>query len=115
MNISVENQGDILIVDDKAENLAVLREFLEQAGFKVRPALSGSLALKAVAASLPELILLDIRMPGMDGFEVCRALKADPLSRDIPVIFVSALQDLSDRTAAFAAGGVDYVSKPFFE
>jgi PAS domain S-box-containing protein len=61
------------------------------------------------------LILLDIRMPGMDGFEVCRALKADPLSRDIPVIFVSALQDLSDRTAAFAAGGVDYVSKPFFE
>jgi PAS domain S-box-containing protein len=115
MNMPAENQGNILIVDDKVENLAVLGELLTQAGFKVRPALSGELALKAVVASLPDLILLDIRMPGMDGFAVCRALKADPCSRDIPVIFVSATQDLPDRTAAFAAGGVDYVSKPFFE
>ena len=107
--------GSILIVDDTPNNLAVLVTLLEKAGFKVRPALSGEVALKAVAASLPDLILLDIRMPDMDGFEVCRILKADPRSRDVPVIFVSAMQDLSDRTAAFAAGGVDYISKPFFE
>lgn len=115
MNTPERSRGNILIVDDMPENLAVLSALLLQAGFKVRPALSGALALKAVAANLPELILLDVRMPGMDGFAVCRALKADPRSRDVPVIFLSAMQDLSDRTAAFAAGGVDYVSKPFFE
>ncbi|MEI7611609.1 MAG: response regulator [Betaproteobacteria bacterium] len=115
MNMRTEDHGNILIVDDKADNLAVLSELLEQSGFKVQPALFGELALRAVAARKPDLILLDICMPEMDGFEVCRALKADPLSRDIPVIFVSAMLDLADRTAAFAAGGVDYVSKPFFE
>ena len=97
MNMSSEPLGSILIVDDKADNLAVLSGLLEQSGYRVRPALSGELALKAVAASLPELILLDIRMPGMNGFEVCRALKADPRSRDIPVIFISAMQDLPNR------------------
>ena len=115
MNTPERSRGNILIVDDKPENLAVLSDLLVQAGFKVRPALSGALALNALAGSLPELILLDVRMPGMDGFAVCRALKADPRSRDIPVIFLSAIQDLSDRTAAFAVGAVDYVSKPFFE
>lgn len=105
--------GDILIVDDNPNNLAVLRALLGAAGYKVRPALSGAIALRAVAASLPDLILLDVRMPAIDGYETCRRLKADPRSRDIPVIFISALQDTQDKLSGFAIGGVDYVAKPF--
>jgi putative two-component system response regulator len=107
------DQGSIVIVDDNPNNLQVLSSILQQAGFKVRPALSGEIALRAIAASAPDLVLLDIRMPGMDGYETCQRLKADAATLDIPVIFISALTETADKLAAFRAGGVDYVSKPF--
>ena len=109
------DRGDILIVDDQPNNLKILTSILEQHGYKVRPALSGELALKAVRNSLPDIILLDILMPGMDGFEVCKQLKADEKTGRIPVIFVSALEDITHKMKAFAVGGVDYISKPFHE
>lgn len=104
---------EILIVDDTPANLSVLSMMLSKAGYKVRPAISGEIALRAVEADLPDLILLDIRMPEMDGFEVCRRLKADPRTHDIPVIFISALSEIDDKLAAFNVGGVDYITKPF--
>lgn len=113
MASSAQDSGGIVIVDDNADNLHVLGGMLQQAGFKVRPALSGEMALPAIRTIPPDLILLDIRMPGMDGYEVCARLKADAHSRDIPIIFISALQETEDKLAAFRAGGVDYISKPF--
>ena len=109
------DKGDILIVDDQPNNLKILTSILEQHGYKVRPALSGELALKAVRNSFPDIILLDILMPGMDGFEVCKQLKADEKTSRIPVIFISALEDITHKMKAFAVGGVDYISKPFHE
>jgi len=109
---NIEN-GGIVIVDDNPNNLQVLSNILQKAGFKVRQALSGEIALRAIAASPPDLILLDIRMPEMDGYETCRRLKADPETQDIPVVFISALTETNDKLAAFSSGGVDYVSKPF--
>lgn len=105
--------GDILVVDDNPANLRLLTDTLSQRGYGVRVAASGAQTLKTVALSSPELILLDIRMPGMDGFEVCERLKQDPATRGIPVIFLSALSDLEDKARAFALGGADYVTKPF--
>lgn len=113
MNEQIALPGNIVIVDDQANNLRVLSGILQQAGYKVRPALDGEVALKAIRTAPPDVILLDIRMPGMDGYEVCRQLKADEKTREIPVIFISALHDVEDKLAAFQAGGVDYVSKPF--
>jgi signal transduction histidine kinase len=107
------SEPTILIVDDTPENLDVLRQLLEDAGFRVRPADSGALALASLQRSPADLILLDIRMPNMDGYEVCRRLKADAATCDIPVIFLSALNDPLDKLKAFESGGVDYVSKPF--
>jgi two-component sensor histidine kinase len=107
--------SNILIVDDNPENLRLLIELLERASFRVRPALSGEIALKAVEISAPDLILLDIRMPGIDGFETCRRLKAQETTRNIPVIFISAMTDLKEKLGAFRVGGVDYVMKPFQE
>jgi putative nucleotidyltransferase with HDIG domain len=107
------DRGSIVIVDDNANNLQVLSSMLQQEGYKVRPALSGEQALRAISASPPDLVLLDIRMPGMDGYETCRRLKATPATAGIPVIFISALAESEDKLAAFAIGGVDYVSKPF--
>jgi PleD family two-component response regulator len=107
------NEGSILIVDDKPENLTVLRQILTEHGFRVRPAISGEIALKTVQADLPDLILLDIVMPNMDGYEVCRKLKADEQTRQVPIIFISALDELADKVKAFSAGGVDYITKPF--
>ena len=104
---------EIMIVDDQPENLTVLRKMLSEEGFVVRPAISGPLALKAVRETPPDLILLDIMMPEMDGFEVCRRLKEDEDLRDIPVIFVSALNETVDKLRGFALGAVDYVAKPF--
>ncbi len=104
---------DILIVDDTPENLQVLTGLLQSRGYKVRPVPSGKLALQAARNMAPDLILLDIKMPEMDGFEVCRRFKADSQLAEIPVIFLSALSDLSDKVEAFRAGGVDYVTKPF--
>src|SRR5258708_14565227 len=105
---------DILIVDDTAANLGVLSAMLTPQGYTVRPAINGELALKTAQTATPDLILLDIRMPDMDGYEVCKQLKRDERTRDIPVIFISALNDLDDKLKAFQVGGVDYFNKPFY-
>jgi formate hydrogenlyase transcriptional activator len=106
---------DILIVDDVSGNLKLLMNLLIPAGYKVRPASNGAEALAAVAQKKPDLILLDIKMPGMDGFEVCTRLKADDQSKTIPIIFISALEETADKVKAFQIGGVDYIIKPFQE
>jgi CheY-like chemotaxis protein len=103
----------ILIVDDNPVNLGVIVEHLEYRGFDVAVALGGEEALDRARFLKPDLILLDVMMPGIDGFETCRRLKAAPETSAIPVIFMTALGDVSDKTEGFAAGGVDYVSKPF--
>ncbi|HVU18137.1 MAG TPA: hybrid sensor histidine kinase/response regulator [Candidatus Didemnitutus sp.] len=108
-----EKPGDILVVDDTPANLQLLVGMLKEQGWKVRPVPSGEMALRAVNASPPDLILLDITMPGMDGFEVSRQLKNNPATRSIPIIFISALDETEQKVRAFAAGGVDYVTKPF--
>ena len=106
-------KNNILIVDDTPENLSVLRQLLTDQGYQVRPALSGELALKAVKAHPPDLILLDILMPEMDGYEVCRILKSNEETAHIPIIFISALTEIKGIIKAFQAGGVDYITKPF--
>ncbi|MEE9358243.1 MAG: PAS domain S-box protein, partial [Sedimenticolaceae bacterium] len=108
-------EDDILIVDDEIPNLRLLSELLEKEGYQVRPAAKAQTAIESALAKPPGLVLLDVRMPEMDGFEVCRRLKTDERTRDIPIIFVSALQDIEDRVRGFEAGGVDYISKPFQE
>ena len=107
--------NDILIVDDEIPNLKLLTQLLTQAGHLVRAAERPQLAINAALAHPPALILLDVKMPEMDGFEVCRRLKKDERTRDIPVIFISALQDAEDKVRGFEAGGVDFISKPFQE
>ena len=107
------SRGIILAVDDSAESLQILTEVLADAGYDVRPADTGELALASLGANKPELILLDIRMPGIDGFEVCRRIKAGTETRDIPLIFLSAVTDTGDRVEGLRLGAVDYVSKPF--
>lgn len=102
-----------MIVDDVPANLNLLTGILKQQGYKVRPAPDGGLALDAARHSPPDLILLDIHMPEMDGFEVCRRLKADEALKEIPVLFISALTETRDKIQAFDAGGVDYITKPF--
>ncbi|MCU7934827.1 MAG: response regulator [Candidatus Thiodiazotropha sp. (ex Dulcina madagascariensis)] len=111
--MSGERGADILVVDDNPDNLHLLTDMLAGQGYVVRPAASGRFALRAVVARSPDLILLDFRMPEMDGIQVCERLKADEGLRDIPVIFVSALDDISDKLRGFAVGGVDFVVKPF--
>lgn len=106
-------QQMILIVDDFPDNLRVLSSTLTEQGYQVRCAKNGSMALRGVQATLPDLILLDINMPDMDGYEVCQKLKASPCTRDIPVIFISALDDVLDKVKAFDVGGIDYIPKPF--
>jgi DNA-binding NtrC family response regulator len=108
-----DKKGNILIVDDTPENLTVLRQMLTAHGYRVRAALSGEIALKSVQADPPELILLDILMPEMDGYEVCSILKSKERFDRIPVIFISALTEVEDIVKAFHAGGVDYITKPF--
>jgi serine phosphatase RsbU (regulator of sigma subunit) len=104
---------DILIVDDKPANLRLLSQMLAGQGYRVRAVTGGARALESAHATPPSLILLDIRMPEMSGYEVCERLKADERTRDVPVIFISALDDLQDKVHAFKAGGVDYITKPF--
>ena len=108
-----EQAGLILAVDDNPVNLDILMDLLRPAGFKVHTAPSGRLAFESARLSPPDLVLLDIRMPGMDGFEVCERLKADPVLREIPVIFLSALENVEDKIRAFRSGGTDYLTKPF--
>ncbi len=105
--------ADILVVDDTAANLYLLVRLLAEHGYKVRPSMNGRLALAAAQISPPDLILLDIMMPEMDGYELCEHLKADRRTRDIPVIFISALGGALDKVRAFTVGGVDYITKPF--
>lgn len=104
---------DILIIDDTADNLRVLSSLLTKHGYNVRKALNWQMALTACETVLPDLILLDIMMPEIDGYKVCQRLKASDLTADIPVIFISALDDVFDKVKAFGAGGVDYITKPF--
>ena len=106
-------KGDILIVDDTLENLQVLSSVLTEQRYKVRGVSSGPMALTAARSASLDLILLDIKMPDMDGYEVCRRLKAEPGTREIPVIFISALDEPLDKVKAFEIGGVDYITKPF--
>ena len=108
-------EDDILIVDDEIHSLRLLAELLEKEGYQVRPAEKAQTAIDSALAKPPGLILLDVRLPEMDGFEVCRHLKQDERTRHVPVIFVSALDDIEAKIQSFEAGGVDYISKPFQE
>lgn len=107
------DNSDILIVDDQPANLRLLSRLLSRKGYEVRQAINGTMALQAVQAKLPQLILLDIMMSDIDGYEVCSRLKANPETADVPVIFLSALDDVFDKVKAFTVGAVDYISKPF--
>jgi two-component system sensor histidine kinase/response regulator len=106
-------KGNILIVDDTPENLRLLSNVLTERGYKVRSVINGAMALMGAKAALPDLILLDINMPDMNGYEVCEALKGDEQTREIPVIFISALDEVLDKVKGFAVGGRDYITKPF--
>ncbi len=106
-------RGSILIIDDTLNNLTLLERILSKKGYEVRLASSGQLGLEAVELTQPDLILLDIMMPGIDGYEVCSRLKASDRTRGIPIIFLSALVEVSHKVKAFKAGGVDYIIKPF--
>ncbi|MGM3307045.1 response regulator [Anabaena sp. WFMT] len=108
-----QSLANILVVDDSPVNLVLLSKVLTNYGYKVRSALDADIALRSVQAKLPDLILLDIMMNDMDGYEVCKRLKANEYSRDIPIIFISALDEPLDKVKAFGMGGADYISKPF--
>ncbi len=110
---SQASKGSILVVDDTHDNLRLLNGMLTRQGYTVRPVPDGELALVSARKSIPDLILLDIMMPNLSGFEVCEQLKADEQTREIPIIFISALNEVFDKVKAFALGGVDYITKPF--
>jgi diguanylate cyclase (GGDEF)-like protein len=112
-NKSTLSTNNILIVDDTPDNLRLLSKTLIKEGYQVRCAVNGSMALLTIQVKLPDLILLDINMPDLDGFEVCQQLKQSDLTKDIPVIFVSALDEVFDKVRAFELGAVDYICKPF--
>lgn len=111
----IQNQitANIMIVDDVPANLKILGEILKLEGYRIRPVPNGNLALQVIEKEIPDLILLDIMMPDMDGYEVCSRLRENPLYADIPVIFISALNDSQNIVKALKTGGVDYVTKPF--
>jgi DNA-binding response OmpR family regulator len=106
-------QPEVMVVDDNQLSLNLLTEILGFDGYRVRPYSSGHVALKSVAERIPDMILLDVRMPDIDGYEVCRRLKSDERSREIPVIFISALGEITEKVEGFKVGGVDYITKPF--
>jgi signal transduction histidine kinase len=110
---TLTRRGNILIVDDTPENLKVLSATLSHHGYQVRGVITGKMAIRAARSAPPDLILLDIMMPEMNGYEVCSKLKADAQTSDIPVIFISALDEVLDKVKAFTIGGVDYITKPF--
>lgn len=112
-NAPKNSLGNILVVDDTPENLRLLSTMLSHRGYTPRCVINGQMALRACNSNPPDLILLDIMMPEMNGYEVCEHLKNDAITRDIPVIFISAKDEVFDKLNAFAVGGVDYISKPF--
>jgi len=111
--VNTDKTPDILVVDDTPANLQLISGMLRSHGYKVRPVSSAALALQAAKAAPPDLVLLDINMPEMDGYEVCTQLKASDKTREVPIIFLSALHETIDKVKAFNCGGVDYISKPF--
>ncbi|MEM6426609.1 MAG: EAL domain-containing protein [Cyanobacteria bacterium P01_D01_bin.128] len=111
--LKAPRQADILIVDDTIENVLLLAQILEAQNYRVRKAISGQMARMAINAAPPDLILLDICMPELDGYELCRQLKANAATAHIPVVFLSALNNPNDKVKAFEAGGADYITKPF--
>lgn len=111
--MSIEHRGHLLLVDDQPANLEVLSKVLSEQGFRVRAVTSGQRALEAARLLAPECILLDVAMPGMNGFETCRALAASPELERVPVIFLTAFDDTEHKLRAFTAGGRDYITKPF--
>lgn len=112
-NRTGETQENILIVDDTPNNLRLLSTMLTEQGYKVRSVINGKMALTAAQAAPPDLILLDINMPLMTGYEICQKLKSIEITNEIPVIFISALDEVLDKVKAFSVGGVDYITKPF--
>ena len=112
MNTATLNHGTILIVDDTPTNLAILVDYLAERGFDIAVAMDGLSAIEQISDTRPDLILLDVRMPGIDGFETCRRLKARKDTSHLPVIFMTALSDTEDKVKGFQAGAVDYVTKP---
>lgn len=112
-SIEREKRSQILVVDDLPQNLKLISEILNRSGYQVRPATSGELALRSLAIELPDLILLDINMPDINGYELCRRIKQDERCRRVPIIFISALDDVKDKVRGFELGGVDYITKPF--
>ena len=108
-----ENIAEILVIDDNVVNVRLLSDILTGMGYDVRKSLNGKVALNSIRISVPDLILLDIRMPEMDGYEVCKILKSDLKTCDIPIIFISASDDTWDKVKAFQVGGADYITKPF--
>ncbi|QMS88565.1 hybrid sensor histidine kinase/response regulator [Nostoc edaphicum CCNP1411] len=111
--LKTSNTGFLLIVDDNPTNLSVLCEALSIEGFRFRVAVDGETAIALAERNRPELILLDVQMPGIDGFETCRRLKANPVTQNIPIIFTTALADTESKTKGFSLGAVDYIPKPF--
>lgn len=109
----MSSRKGIMVIDDNLGALKLVTDILIKEGYSVRPASGGEQALESAAAQQPELILLDMRMPAPDGFEVCRRIKADPLTRDIPVLFLSASADVEERIKGFEAGAIDFIMKPF--
>lgn len=112
-DITKANNASVLIVDDTIYNIQLLSLMLNKQGYRVEKATSGTEALESANRLLPDIILLDIRMPDIDGYEVCKRLKANPVTTDIPIIFISSIEETSDKVEAFSVGGVDYISKPF--
>lgn len=113
MDVEISEKGIVLLVDDIPTNLGVLFESLSQSGFRVLAAQDGESAIAQIQYLKPNIILLDVMMPGIDGFETCRRLKANPETQDIPVIFMTALTDTFDKVKGFSVGAVDYITKPF--
>ncbi|MFB2881115.1 response regulator [Floridanema aerugineum] len=112
-NLIITSKADIMIVDDTPDNIRFLSTLLQEQGYSVRKAISGKMALTAIRTVLPDLVLLDINMPMMNGYEVCQELKNDEKTKTVPIIFISALDDVSDKVKAFHLGCADYITKPF--
>lgn len=113
--LKLAEQTKILIVDDRPDNLRLLAKILESQSYSVRKSLNGRMAIQAIHRHPPDLILLDINMPEMNGYEVCQQLKACETTAEIPIIFISAIDRMEDKVQAFELGGVDYITKPFQE